>query len=100
MDKLEFFTDDNGQPCARGRDRRLATYLETDLQGSLQITQSMIEALENETFRGEITGNGHCVSISRKTVSIESLFDEEMPARRLIRSELIDVIRRWQKFIG
>lgn len=100
MDKLEFFIDTDGQPCARGRDARLATYLETDLQGSRQITQSMIEALENEDFRGDINGNGHCVSISKKTVTIESLYDDSTPARRLERNDLINVFRRWLKFIS
>jgi len=100
MDKLEFYIDDEGQPSARGRDSRLATYLETDLQGSREITRSMLEALENDSFRGEINGNGHSVSIGKKTVLIESLFDDTTPARRLSRDDLASAIRRWMKFIS
>ena len=100
MDKLEFYIDESGQPCARGTDQRLATYLETDLQGSQAITKTIIEALENQSFRGDINGNGHCVTFSNQTVSIESLFDDEAAARRIKRSDMIKAVQRWLKFIS
>ena len=100
MKTLEFYQDESGNPCARGSDQRLATYLETDIQGSTDIARELIDALADRSFRGDITGNAHSVSIGEKTATIESLYDEDMPARRLRRSQFRDAIKRWLTFIS
>jgi len=100
MRQLEFYQDDDGNPCAQGEDFRLASYLETDVQGSSEIARELIACLENKTFRGDITGNAHTVSVAEKTVTIESSYDDEMPARRLSRERLRAEIKRWLIFIS
>jgi len=96
MKDLEFYKDDNGQPCARGRDQRL---LQTDLQGSVAVTRDLIAMLANGSERGEFNGNGHCVTISPVMATIESNFDDEAPDRRLPRSELLQQVQAWLSFI-
>lgn len=100
MAQLEFYQDESGTPCARGQDRRLATYLETDIQGSTNIARELLDILADKNFRGDITGNGHSVSIAEKTATIESLYDEETPARRLSRTHLQTEVKRWLTFIS
>ncbi|MBX2825756.1 MAG: hypothetical protein KTR33_13565 [Gammaproteobacteria bacterium] len=100
MRGLEFYQDDAGSPKARGRDQRLATYLETDVQDSTEIARELVACLADQTFRGDITGNAHSLTISAKTATIESLYDDDMPARRLSRKQLHDEIKRWLIFIS
>lgn len=99
MDDLEFYTTESGAPAARGKDQRLATYLETDVQGSIDIAEQLVTWLKDTAFRGELSGNGHCITITSQLVTIESLFDEEMPARRLSRAAFLATIKRWLTFI-
>lgn len=99
MTDLEFYKDDSGSPCARGADERIATFLQSDLQGSVQVTRDLIDKLANGQVRGEFHGNGHSVVISPQLATIESNFDEEAPDRRLPREELLVHLRAWLAFI-
>jgi len=99
MPKLTFYLDDNGLPAARGDDIRLATFLQTDIQGSAEVAKSIIEALKDPAYRGEITGNAHCLCVTKKLAIIESLYDESMPSRTLSRSSLLTTMKRWLTFI-
>ena len=47
MSDLEFYRDEEGNPCVRGEDERLATFIQTDLQGSIQIVSDLIARLED-----------------------------------------------------
>ena len=97
---LEFYIDDNGAHCARGEDDRLATYLQTDLQGSISVTKKLIERLKDLAFTGEFTGNGHCVDFRENSVSIEAMHDEDAADRVLSRDEMLEHVQAWLAFIS
>ena len=99
MSELEFYRDERGIPCARGDDERLARFLETDLQGSEEVTQSLIKRLEATDERSEFNGNGHSVTISEVMVTIDSNFDDEAPDRRIPRDEFTGQLKAWQDFL-
>ena len=89
MSDLEFYHDEEGNPCVRGEDERLATFIQTDLQGAVQVVSDLIALLENEGVQSEFHGNAHSLSISSKTVTIEANFDDEAPDRRVARDEML-----------
>ena len=47
MTDLEFYRDEDGNPCARGRDERLATFIQTDLQESVGVITDLIALLKS-----------------------------------------------------
>ena len=98
--ELEFYMDAQGMPCARGADERLAVYLQTDLQGSTELTLELIRLLEDPGFEGDFNGNAHCVDFRENSVSIEALHDEAAPDRVLSREEMLDCARAWLGFIS
>ncbi len=100
MDKLEFYRDNQGNACARGQDDRLATFLQTDLQGSPEVTKDLIATLKSDNEYAEFNGNGHSVSIAPVMVVIDSNFDDELPDRRLPREQLIAHLEDWLAFIS
>ncbi len=97
---LEFYRDENGNACARGRDDRLATFLQTDLQDSIGVTSELISSLKSETSHAQFNGNGHSVSIAPVMVVIESSFDDVAPDRRMRRDELLAHLEAWLAFIS
>lgn len=99
MADLEFYRDENGEACVRGDDERLATFIQTDLQGSTAIAAELIALLEDEDVRSEFNGNAHSLSISAKTVTIEANFDDDAIDRRLDRDEMLQHIKAWHDFI-
>jgi len=99
MDELEFYRDGDGAACARGRDQRVATFLETDLQESVVVTRELIKLLDNGSVRGEFNGNAHSVTISPVLATIEANFDDNAADRRLPREELLHNVRGWLQFI-
>ena len=99
MVEIEFYRDSDGAARARGEDERVATFLESDLQESVQVTKDFIALLADGEERGEFNGNGHCVTISPKVATIECSADEEAPDRRIERDELLSTVRKWLKFI-
>ena len=72
MANVEFYRDKRGAACARGEDQRLATFLESDLQESVKVTQDLIALLADRRVCSEFNGNGHSVRISPKMATIES----------------------------
>lgn len=99
MDELEFYLDEAGNVCARGKDERVATFLQTDMQGSVQGIKDLIAQLEDGEEHSEFHGNAHSLSISTLTVTIESNFDDEAVDRRLSRTEMIEILKAWQVFV-
>ncbi len=99
MSDLEFYRDEEGNPCVRGEDERLATFIQTDLQGSIQITSDLIALLEDGEVHSEFHGNAHSLSITTKTVTIEANFDDEAPDRRVSRVEMLKAIKGWREFV-
>lgn len=99
LEGLEFFTDSNGNPCARGEDERIAVYLQSDIQGSEGIARELLQRLGDPDSRGDFSGNAHTVEIRESTVRIEALFDDEAPDRCLPRGAMQDILNAWLKFI-
>lgn len=100
MKDLEFYRDEDGNACVRGKDNRLATFIQTDLQESASVTESLMSMLKSDQSHAEFNGNAHSVSITPETVVIDSNFDDDMPDRRLSRTEMIQCIEAWLKFIN
>jgi len=96
---LEFYIDADGICCARGDDERLATYLQTDIQGSVPIAEELIALLKDPDFSGDFSGNGHCVDFRDKSVAIEAMHDDEAPDRVLSRAEMLAHVEAWLGFI-
>ncbi|MEM7256951.1 MAG: hypothetical protein AAF404_06140, partial [Pseudomonadota bacterium] len=90
---------EDGNACVRGKDDRLATFIHTDLQGSVSITEDLIATLKSDQSHAEFNGNAHSVSITPETVVIDSNFDDEMPDRRLSRTAFTEQLEAWLKFI-
>ena len=93
------FSYQDGLPFARGADDRLATWLNTDVQGSVEIADQIIASLENPEYEGDFTGNAHSVTIRERTVLLQSLFDDTDIDRRLDRETLLQALREWRAFI-
>ena len=99
MSDLEFYRDEEGNHCVRGEDERLATFIQTDLQGSIQIVSDLIARLEDEGAHSEFHGNAHSLNISSKTVTIEANFDDEAPDRRIERDDMLKALNEWRAFV-
>lgn len=99
-EQLEFYHDERGNACARGKDQRLATFLQTDLQGSPAVTQDLIDKLASSDRRVEFSGNGHSVTITPVMAVIESHFDDDAPDRRMTRTHLLKQVKAWHRFIS
>jgi len=100
MATLEFYHDEQGNACARGKDQRLATFLQTDLQGSVEVARDLASKLASTEKKVEFNGNGHSVSITPVMAVIESHFDDEAPDRRMTRAHLLKQVEAWLEFIS
>lgn len=98
--KLEFYIDDQGIHCARGEDDRLATYLQTDIQGSIAFAEELIAKLKDPEFTGDVSGNAHCVDFRDNSVLIEAVHDDKAPDRVLSRDDMLEQVQAWLKFIS
>jgi len=99
MADLEFYLDEEGNACVRGEDERLATFIQTDLQGSEAIVSDLISMLEKGDENSEFNGNAHTLSVAAKTVTIEANFDDEAPDRRLPKEEILEQLKAWREFL-
>ena len=100
MADLEFYLDEEGNACVRGEDERLATFIQTDLQGSETIVSDLISMLEHGDESSEFNGNAHTLTVAAKTVTIEANFDDEAPDRRMTRAHLLKQVEAWLEFIS
>ena len=96
---LDFYRDEAGHVRAQGDDERLATFLETDCQSSIEVCKELLRLLGNEHEASEFIGNAHHVAIAAKTVTIESTADPDAPDRRLSRVEFQRAVSAWLSFI-
>lgn len=96
---LDFFRDSSGAPRARGTDRQLAAYLETDCQSATGVVVEILGALATGTDH-EFVGNAHSLTLSGQRASIEPLHDEVASVRHLSRSYLESTLREWLKYVA
>jgi len=98
MQELEFYFDEDGTPCAKGEDERLARFFETDVQGSIEIAEELLALLASPE-ESEFIGNAHVVNIDPKTVCLCNQLDEEAADRRLSREDFSEALEAWAAFI-
>lgn len=90
--------DDDGIPIANGVDPALATFLQTDVQGSVEAAQSLLAQIVSPAD-AEITGNAHTLYLDGDHVRIESLFDEEAAPYSTDRRSMENILTAWLEFI-
>ncbi|MEM9602095.1 MAG: hypothetical protein AAGA11_04490 [Pseudomonadota bacterium] len=94
---ITFYRDATGQPRAGGADTALATFLETDCQGSEHHTDAILAALD--TGRDAVfTGNAHELQLSGARATITPLAHEDAAVRQLSTATLARALRRWRDF--
>lgn len=98
MPKLHFSRDDDGTARASGEDKRLATFLESDIQDSVEITDHLLSLLQLPQ-EAEFNGNSHSLNIDPKTVCISNQLDDSAIDRRLSREDFAQALESWKVFI-
>lgn len=98
MCKLHFFRDDYGAPRASGDDTVLASFLESDIQDSIEILEDLLALLQLPQA-AQFNGNAYSLSIDTETISLENQFDDEKAGRQLSRAEFATTLSLWQKFL-
>ena len=101
MKRISFYRDDTGLLRARtaDKDRLLAVFLETDIQEDTEMAAELLKQIKvlqkGGKKRYETSGNAHTITMTPKTVTIESLFDEEMQPFRMKLALFQDILTRW-----
>lgn len=98
MSELHFYRDEDGIPRAKGEDTRLAAFLESDIQDSIEIAEDLLALLQLPQ-ESEFNGNAYSLSIDPKTVCLCNQFDESAIDRRLSREDFADVLASWHSFL-
>lgn len=102
MIELEFYRDSGGAPCAKGDDNALAVFLETDLQDSIAVTDSLIDLLRGDagaSADNEFNGNAHSVTVDKGFARIASTADDQACERVLTIELLHEYLCAWREFI-
>ncbi len=101
MTLISCYRDDTGLLRARaaGKDQRLAVFLETDIQEDKGMATELLKQIsalkKGKKKRYETSGNAYAITMTPKTVTIESLFDEEMRPFRMKLALFQDVLTQW-----
>jgi len=98
MNELHFFRDEYGTARATGEDKRLAAFLESDIQDSLEIAENLLQLLQHPQ-EAEFNGNAYSVNIDPKTVCLSNQHDDEAVDRRLSREDFAEALTAWRKFL-
>ncbi len=103
--QLDCYWDTDGDPRARCAPAHtlLAHFLESDIQGSLELCQEILEAIRQiETGRlknWEQTGNAHTVSLAATEACIEAEFNPKAQPCRIVLQEFKEALAGWQTFL-
>jgi hypothetical protein len=104
--KLKFYRDPAGDARARGRGRgkRVAGFLESDLQDSPASAQEILRAIE-EIEAGRVdswerTGNAHTLTLSPEGAVLQNEMDEEAEPSSLSLSEIREAVAGWSSFLN
>jgi uncharacterized protein YacL (UPF0231 family) len=101
MKLISFYRDDSNMLRAKTADKAqlLATFLETDIQEDKALATELLKQVDavnsGKKKRYETSGNAHAVTMTPKTMKIESLFDDEMPPYRLKLTLFKKVLTQW-----
>lgn len=103
---LHFFLDLNGYPRAHGKgaEQLLGTFLEQDVQGSLDGCSQYMDILARVRSSAipewSGTGNVHTVSITPKGVAIENEWAISESAATYSLDDFENALREWAKLIS
>jgi uncharacterized protein YacL (UPF0231 family) len=103
--QLEFYRDGAGDPRARckGHGETLASFLESDLQGSSKQGHAILHAIdgiEAGKLKGrEITGNSFTLTLSPAGASLVNENDESAEPYELSLAELKAAVADWTAFV-
>ncbi|RTZ98111.1 MAG: hypothetical protein DSY89_09975 [Deltaproteobacteria bacterium] len=101
MKLISCYRDDTGLLRARtaDKDQALAVFLETDIQEDTALVAELLKQIKllkkGKKKRYQSSGNAHTVTLTPKTATLESLYDDEAPRYRLKLSHFQDVLTRW-----
>ena len=103
--QLDCYWDTDGDPRVRYSPAQalLAHFLESDIQGSLELCQDILQAIgkvetgQLETW--EQTGNAHTVNLTAKEACIEAEFDSKAQPCRLTLQEMREALGGWRAFL-
>lgn len=98
MAELHFYRDEDGLPRAEGEDTRLAAFLESDIQDSIEIAEDLLALLQLPQ-EAEFNGNAYSLNIDPKTVCLSNQFDESAIDRRLSREDFAAALESWRQFL-
>lgn len=105
--KLDYYHDETGEPRARGRGRyaRLASFLESDVQGSRALLRRIAKAIEEVESGGEerweSTGNAYTLTLTAEGASIEGELADEDEATALVSlSDLRAALGEWAEHLS
>lgn len=103
--KLKLYRDDAGDARARGRGRgkRVAAFLESDLQDSPDSAREVLKAIEGvEAGRldsWERTGNAYTLTLSPQGAALQNEMDEDAEPHVLSLSEIREAVEEWISFL-
>jgi RPA family protein len=101
MTVISCYRDDTGllRAKAADKDRLLAVFLETDIQEDKAMAAELLKQInilrKGKKRRYETSGNAHTITLTPKTVSIASLFDEEARPYRIDLSLFQKALTQW-----
>ena len=104
--KIQFYRDAAGDARARGRGRgkRVAGFLESDLQDSPASAREVLQAIDDvEAGRAdswERTGNAHTLTLSPQGASLQDEMDEDAEPYVLTLSEIREAVEGWVSFLN
>ena len=103
--QLLFYRDAAGDPRAQGDApfEPLASFLESDVQGSAKIARKLLRALDRvESGKMEVwewTGNAHTLTLAGESASIQSEIDEDAEPCLLALPQVRQALVDWIAFL-
>ncbi len=104
--KIQFYRDAAGDARARGRGRgkRVAGFLESDLQDSPASAREVLQAIDDvEAGRidsWERTGNAYTLTLSPQGASVQDEIDEDAEPHVFTLSEIREAVEGWVSFLN
>jgi hypothetical protein len=114
--QLEFYWDEAGDPRARAaatepaagaaaaaRQKRVARYLESDIQGNASQASEVVHAIDRVLAgrlpRWSDTGNAHTLTLSPRDAAITAELEPGARPVRVPLADLREVVAAWQAFL-
>ena len=96
MNSNDFYWSESGDPKVRDGGL-LGRYLETDVQGSIEVGRAGLDYLERGRDGEELSGNAHTLRIDADAVYLECDFTDETGSLSLAAFQ--GLVRTWCEFL-